>query len=307
MGSGCLRVGMERLGIKPWLEVAAVAAAQHGLVTYAQVRSAGLGEEAVRQAVRSGRLFAVHRGVYAVGYVSPARPATWMAAVLRCGARAELADYSAATAWEIRRGEPWRPMVVVPRGVVRRVPGILTRRANLSPDDYDRHLGIPITSPARTLVDLAHLIEEDEMTRALRRAMYLKLFDLDATREALTRRPNAMLRRLLEDIAYADSFAEDDFLRLCDRFRLPRPEPQWPIAGHRVDFCWPQERVVVEIDGWGAHSTRDAFQRDRSQTNRMQLLGYVVLRFTTTDVNRRARATAAQISAARKGGYLSVT
>jgi very-short-patch-repair endonuclease len=90
---------------------------------------------------------------------------------------------------------------------------------------------------------------------------------------------------------------EDRFLALCDRHGIPRPATQQGRSP-RVDFVWPDARVVVEVDGWRAHGTRDAFQRDRATTNALQLAGYVVLRFTHEDLTRRPERVAAQVRAA---------
>jgi very-short-patch-repair endonuclease len=113
-------------------------------------------------------------------------------------------------------------------------------------------------------------------------------------RDALTRRASARLAAYLGDETPTQSELEDRFLRLCARHRIPRPLTQQGRRP-RLDFVWPRERVVVEVDGWEAHRTRAAFQRDRTTTNALQLDGFLVLRFTWEDVNRRPATVAGQV------------
>jgi very-short-patch-repair endonuclease len=116
--------------------------------------------------------------------------------------------------------------------------------------------------------------------------------------DALGRRRSRALRRLLDDIAPTQSLLEDRLLRIGDHHGIPRPLTQQRLAGRRVDFLWPDERVVVETDGWNGHSTPTAFQADRATSNALQLAGYAVLRFTHADVDRRPAHVARQISRA---------
>ena len=91
---------------------------------------------------------------------------------------------------------------------------------------------------------------------------------------------------------------ERRFLALCRRHRLPEPATQHRIEGKAYDFAWPQQRVVVETDGWQAHGTAYAFQADRTETNVLQLAGWLVLRFTWEDLTRRSRRVAATVRSA---------
>jgi very-short-patch-repair endonuclease len=172
------------------------------------------------------------------------------------------------------------------------------RVTRLAPADVTRYRNIPVTSRARTLVDLAGDVDDRELTRALRETQFQRRFDLQATREALARRPCRALRVLVEDLVLTQTRIEDDLVRICDRYRITRPLTQQPVLGRRVDFLWPRERVIVETDGWEAHGTRGAFQADRVASNVYQLAGYVILRFTAADLRRRPRQVAEQIRAA---------
>ena len=103
---------------------------------------------------------------------------------------------------------------------------------------------------------------------------------------------------MIDDLEFTETRLEDRFLSLCHRHRLPRPLTQHHLDGKRIDFVWPGQRVAVETDGWQAHGTRSAFQADRTVSNRLQLAGYMILRFTDTDVRRRPAQVASQITAA---------
>jgi very-short-patch-repair endonuclease len=275
------------------LQIAQLASKQYGVVARQQL---SIGQDAVDHRCRTGLLHRVHHGVYAVGHLGLGQEARWLAAVLACGDGAVLSHRSAATFWGIRLGELFKVEVTTEHD--RRHPGITTHRARLAPADRIVHRGIPVTSPARTLADLAHLLDHDELTRALREAMFRRLYDPKAIEDALTRRPSKALKDLLTEASVTQSMMEDRFLTICHRHRLPQPRTQHRIGAKRYDFAWPQQRVVVETDSWLAHSTPYAFQADRSQTNALQLAGWLVLRFTWADLTRRSRATAATVSRA---------
>jgi hypothetical protein len=242
--------------------IARAAGGQYGRVSREQLLEIGLRRDAIGRRLRAGRLHRVHAGVYAVGHLAPSREGRWLAAVLACGDGAVLSHRSAASLWKIRQAEGPAVDVAIPTRSGRSHPGIAVHRAKLAPHGVTIHQRIPVTTPARTLVDLAREVTHDELVRALRETQFLRLFDLAATREALTRRPCRRLCVLLEDLVLAQTGIEDRLLRICDRYKIPRPLTQQPHLGRRVDFLWPRERMVVETDGWEAHGTRSAFQAD---------------------------------------------
>ena len=128
--------------------------------------------------------------------------------------------------------------------------------------------------------------------------MFRRLYDPKAIEDALTRRPSRALKDLLTEASVTQSMMEDRFLTICTRHKLPAPDTQHRIGAKRYDFAWPQHKVVVETDSWLAHANQVAFQADRSQTNALQLAGWLVLRFTWADLTRRSRATAAAVNQA---------
>jgi very-short-patch-repair endonuclease len=219
-----------------------------------------------------------------------------MAAVLACGEGAVLSHRSAAMLLGLRSGAPLRAEVTTRSR--RRRAGIVAHRAVLADADRTVRHGIPVTSDARTLVDLGHALDEDEFERVVREAQYQRRFVIADLEDALRRRPCASLRRLLTDVARVQSDLERRFLRLCDRYGIPRPLTQQRIGPRTVDFLWARERVIAETDGWRAHGTRRAFQADRSATNALQVAGHTVLRFTDQDLRRRHGQAAAQVLAA---------
>ena len=269
--------------------MAALAARQHGVIA---VRQTSMSRAAITRRVQAGRLHRLHRGVYAVGHVPQTREARWMAAVLAAGDGAVLSHRSAATLWRVRDGEGPRPDVTVINDS--RHPAIAIHRSRLAPEDITVLRGIPVTTVARTLVDLAHELSLDDLARALREAQFLKLYDLAAIRDALTRRPSTTLKDLLPQVI-SDNTMEDRFQRICHTHGIPEPVRQFRLGAHRFDFAWPEQRVVVETDGWQAHSGPHAFQADRTAANRLQLQGWTVLRFTWDDLARRPRDVAAAV------------
>jgi very-short-patch-repair endonuclease len=279
--------------------IAALATRQYGVLTRAQLVAVGLDRGGIARRLAAGHLHRLHAGVYAVGHRAPRREAGWLAAVLACGEGAVLSHRSAAALWRIREGEGSTPDVTIgTRNGRRRRSDVVVHRSHLAAPDRSRYAGIPVTSPARTLVDVAREIDHDDLVRALRETQFLRRFDLLEMREVLARRPCRRLRILVEDLVLTQSGIEDELLAICDRHGVGRPLTQQVVCGRRVDFLWAVERVVVETDGWEAHGTRGAFQADRTTSNRLQLQGYVVLRFTSTDLRRRPAHVARQIRTA---------
>jgi very-short-patch-repair endonuclease len=178
-----------------------------------------------------------------------------------------------------------------------RKPRIDAHRADLHPRDRTTRHGIPVTTVARTLVDLSHSLDDESLHRVVREAQFRGVFDEARVKETLTRRPSARLRTYLGVTTLTQTELEDRFLRLCRRHRIPTPATQYGTKP-RVDFIWHDQRLVVEVDGWEAHRTRVAFQQDRTTTNALQLQGLVVLRYTHDAVILRPRLVAAQVLSA---------
>lgn len=232
---------------------------------------------------RRGRLFRVHHGVYAVG-----RPATTpleraAAAVLACGPGAALSHGSAMTLWGFWKH--WdRPFEVTVPGD-RRPRGIRTHRTRpLHHRDVRRQLDVPVTSPGRTLLDMAARLKPAALRRAVKDGQARKLVGLDALAEAVNRHPHhpgaAKLRPYLDDPDDTRSVLEDRFLEFCGRAGIPRPQMNVEVCGLLVDALFERERVIVELDSWDFHANREAFEDDRERDGVTTEAGLVTVRIT---------------------------
>jgi predicted transcriptional regulator of viral defense system len=282
--------------------IAALARRQHGVVTKAQLRELGLADRTIERRVSAGRLHRLHRGVFAVGHPLLAVEGHWMAAVLACGRGALLSHRSAAALWGLRPDNRGRIDVTSPTNAGRRRPGIdLHRARSLGRHDQSQQRGIPCTSVARTLLDLADALDRRQLERACNQAEVLQLLRVHELEAALARRGRraALLGQVLEartrDVTR--SVLEERFLALCRAAGLPPPRcnvwiPQPASAAVEVDFLWPAQRLIVETDGRAFHATRQAFERDRRRDQRLMLAGYRVVRFTWAQLERDAGGVA---------------
>ena len=257
---------------------------QHGVATRAQLTALGFGKGAIDARIRAERLHRVHQGVYAVGRPSLTREGRFMAAVLSCGPAAALSHFAAAVLWRLLTERGPRIDVTVPRGGQRRRRGaVIIHRSALPAADITHRDGIRVTTPARTLIDLADVLPRRRLERALDEAAYLRL-DLAPVSPRPGRRGAGVLAQVIAMHAPGStrtrSELEERMLSLCDRFRLPTPEVNTTVQGHEVDFLWRDSRLVVEVDGWAAHGTRSAFERDRRRDADLLAAGWRVLRIS---------------------------
>jgi very-short-patch-repair endonuclease len=288
--------------------IGAIAARQHAVVTAAELAGAGLGERAIERRLEDGRLRRLHRGIYLAAPL-PAPLTPEMAAVLACGPTAVLSHGSAAALWAIRPQTPAtvdviEVTVVGPR--VRARPGIAVHRARrLDPRDRTRRHGIPVTGPARTLLDLAAGLPARELDRAVEQAQVLRLVTRGALLATLARASGhhgaPALRaaaHVNQAAAFTRSEAEAHLLELIRAADLPAPRTNVRIAGYEVDFLWPAERLVIEVDGFAYHATRQAFERDRLRDGKLQARGLRVMRVTWQQITGTPESLIARIAAA---------
>jgi very-short-patch-repair endonuclease len=235
------------------------------------------------------------RGVYAVGRPELTPRGRWMAAVLACGPGAALSHESAAELWGIRPGHSSPIEVSVPVVSEHRCPGVRThRRTGLGSVDVTLHRGIPVTSVVLTLIDLARGLDPAQLERAVNEADRLDLIDPSALRAALDAyagRPGvARLRELLDRRTFrlTDSGLERIFLPLVGRAGLPLPLTRQRLNGFRVDFFWPDLRLVVETDGLRYHRTPAQQARDHVRDQAHLAAGFTPLRFTHAQVRYEA-------------------
>lgn len=283
--------------------VAALAARQHGVVSRAQLASIGVRSGSISWWIETGRLHRVRRGVFAVGHAALRREGTWMAAVLACGDGAVLSHRDAAALWELRPTARPRVDVTVPRSRAA-VAGVdLHRSRRLDTVDVTRRERIPVTTVARTVVDLADVLGERGLESVLERAEALRALDVRAVEDARARAPgrrgHARLERALSrPPELTRSELERRFLKLCADHGLPAPGVNRRIAGLEVDFLWRDRALAAETDGWAHHRTRSAFERDRERDQRLAREGVRVLRFSYRQVERAPAEVAETLRAA---------
>jgi hypothetical protein len=234
----------------------------------------GFSHQAVARSVATGRLHRVHRGVYAVGHTDLSLHGECLAAVLAVGPGALLSYHSAGWLWGLWRGsaKPIHVTVVVsrhhaaPEGIVRH------RARNLVEEDRGLIDGIPVSSVARTHLDLASKLPPGRIARMLARGEELGLFDLDALRAAIERnRGHLGARRLRRALAiyqppiWARSEFERRFVGRLVAAGLPRPATGWNEVGHEIDVYWPERHFGIELDTFETHGTREAFEADHQR------------------------------------------
>jgi hypothetical protein len=291
--------------VPPDRKVAEIAARQHGVIARGQLLALGLGSTSVERRIRAGHLHPVHFGAYAVGHRRLTQHGIWMAAVLACGDGALLSHRSAAAHWGIEEERGLVHVTVRHRGTHGR-PGIAihqTRR--LEDDERELRHGIPVTSVARTLLDLAGVLNLKRLRRALEEADRLGILDLAALNALLLRttgrRGAGRLRDLLAAHRGPETISRSElerlFLGLCRDAGIPRPAVNVDVLGYEVDCLWPDAKLVLELDSWGFHRGRAAFENDRRRDAALQRAGYRVLRITYRRLVDESEAVIADLRA----------
>jgi very-short-patch-repair endonuclease len=263
------------------------------VITLAQLEACGLSRHRVHHRVMAGQLQRLWRGVYAFGHSELRLEGRLLGAVFACGPGAALGCRSAAGQWGIlATSRRTIDVTVATRGGRPKRRGIdLHCVRRLDERDVTRLDGIPVTTVARTLVDLCSVVPDRMIERALEQSYVLRLIAPGSIEDALERavgRRTAALRRLLaaqrSSPTLTRSDLEEAFLALCRRGGLPDPEVNVHLHGYEVDFLWREQRRVVEVDGYAFHSMRGAFERDRRKDVDLELAGFPVTRFTHDQV-----------------------
>jgi very-short-patch-repair endonuclease len=284
--------------------IARIAAGQYGVVTRAQLVAAGVRRGSINHRIAAGRLHRIRRRVYLVGHPVPPRFACEMAAVLACGESAVLSHRTAALLWLLPCDAARQIDVTVPGRDPGTHPGIRVHRVRrLNPLDVRRCQRMPITTPARTLVDLAEVLPLRTLERALSEAQIRRLVRprqlLDVLERSPGRRGAGALRELLDhQPAFTRSEAEARLLALLRAAGLPPSSVNTRIGNYEVDFLWRPDRLVVEFDGYAYHSSRTAFERDRTRDAELQARGYRVFRVTWRQLVEEPEAVIARIAQA---------
>lgn len=244
------------------------------------------------------------RGVYSVGHGAVSREGWCQAALLVCGDESVLGHATACLLWRMRRGELFPLTVIVPNSTGRKIDPIRARRIRLDPSEWVLLDGLRVTTPARTIVDMAGELGDREMRRLVERAQDLHRFDPKEIRAILERHPRRPgSRALLDFIALlepdadgARSHLERLFLPLVRKAGLPKPEVNVDIEGRERDFVWRRQRLVVEVDGYAYHSSREAMRTDRRRDRELTAALWRPARFTYEEVAFEPAATAAELA-----------
>jgi hypothetical protein len=251
--------------------------------------------------MRGGRLYRLYCGVYAVGHRALSVEGRLAAALFYAGPGAMLSHVTAAWWWELWGTEPRWIHVSAAR---RRSPVDGVRIHLPRQLEATRHRRLPVTTVARTLLDLAGSVPLADLRKALAEAEYRGLVDLERVdaEAGRGRRGSAALRAALArhrpQLAHTLSPLEDRFVDFCDAERIPLPEVNRKVAGLMVDALWPAERLVVELDGRAAHGSPAAVERDRRRDLTLRAAGYVVLRYAWGQITEQPRLVAADLRSA---------
>jgi very-short-patch-repair endonuclease len=286
--------------------IAELARRQNGNVAHAQLRALGLSRHEIDGRVEAGWLIPRHTGVFAVGHVPTACESAWHAAVLALGEAAVLSHTSAAVLWRmVRKTAITEVTVPTQAGHVKR-DGIVVHRQRLPAEHVTTHRGIPVTTPIRTLLDYAAVAPLNAVFKAFEQAqVHLHIPPAPIAAEVISRprqRGNGKLRKVLVgavDPKDVLSVLELRFLRLCDRYGIPRPHVNVRMGEWMPDFYWPAWGLVVETDSVAFHSTAAAKQRDALKGEFLRSKGLSVLRLTWAEVTERPAETARRIHESR--------
>lgn len=281
-------------------KIARIASRQLGLITLPQLLAVGLSKAAVAKRVERGALHRVYRGVYRVGHQAPDQETQYLAAVFACGEGAVLSGAAAAIIWGLRRGSP-PPEVTTTRN--RRVPGVRTHRVReLRAGEVTKRNDIPVTTPARTLVDLAARLPLDDLAEACHVAQVRYRTTANQVETVLDRRPKTKgagnVRLIFEgDTDVFLSKLERLFLSLLKRAALPLPRTNKKKDSYYVDCRWPEQKLTVELDSYRYHHSRHAWEQDHRRAREARRRGDEFRRYTWGDVTEDGEAVTEEVAA----------
>lgn len=286
---------------------------QHGVITRSQILEV-IPERSLSRFVERGLLRRARKGVYHIA----TRPLTWrgelLAAAFRAGEKAVASHRGVAPLWRLTGFEEGIIEVTSPH-YVRPFKEDLVYRRELPVDHVTKIGPIPVTTVARTLFDLASLVDEKRLGRALDDAIRQGRVTLPKVIEVFRdlggpgRKGSSVMRRVLEErdpsVAPTDSDLEVGFLRLVKRGRLPKPVLQYEIRTHGdryfIDFAYPEAKLAVEVLGYAFHSPLHLWRADKVRHNVLENLGWRVLYFTWDDVVNHPRRTIQVVAQAITG------
>jgi very-short-patch-repair endonuclease len=275
-----------------------VAAAQHGAITAAQLTAAGLGRWAIERRLADGRLTRFYRGVYLVGPVeTPLARAS--AALLAAGPTAVLSHRTAAELWELLPPASGPVHVTVTAAGPRSRENLIVHTTTTLPQsEVRRRYHLPLTSPERTLIDLAATADTRTLERAVEHARPFDHRRLQQTIERHRGNPGTAALQAVLGAPFTRSEAERQLLQLVRAAGLPAPRTNVRLGRFEVDAVWDVQRLVVKVDGYAFHGGRAAFERDRARDAALQALRYRVMRVTWRQLTATPHAVVAHLAAA---------
>ncbi len=279
--------------------MANVAGRQNGNITRAQLLTLGLDDKAIAYRVRMGRLFRVFRGVYSVGR-RPITTQEWAsAAVLECGSGAALSHASAMVLWGYWRH--WETPIEVTVVGDRRTRGLRVHRSTtLRRRDMTNQLGIRVTTPAQTALDISPRLKDKQLKRVVSSMLNSLWATEEQFAETLARHPTAPGAERIAALIGLEgtptrSGWEDEFPAFCAAHGLPAPVMGAPVCGYLVDALFVRERVIVELDSWSFHKDRIAFENDRERDAETLSHGFVTVRMTWERIEQRPQREARRL------------
>jgi very-short-patch-repair endonuclease len=286
--------------------LARVADCQRGLAHRRQLGALGFSHGSVARRVAGGKLHPVLPAVFAVGHPGLEPGAAELAVLLSVGDDCVLSHGTAAAAWGVAPAPlDVVEVTVVGRSVRPRAGTRIHRVGALDSRDVRIKDNLPVTAPARTLIDWASGVSDDALGQALNQARVLGLVRDSEIEAAIARCPTrtgtARMRRVLiaeGTSGFTRSEAERLLLALLRQAKLSPPETNVRLLGYEVDFLWRAERLVVEVDGAAFHGHRRAFERDRGRDQVLVAAGYRVIRVTWRQLEREPLAVLARIAQA---------
>jgi very-short-patch-repair endonuclease len=281
--------------------IARIGGRQDNVISREQLLGAGLGRGAIAHRVATGAWRRLHNNVYLLGPAPPSLMARARAAVLSCGADAVVSHRSAAEMFGLLAENGGEVHVTVagrniaPREGVRR-----HRIAAFGPGEVTKMRGIPVTTVARTICDMAATESADDVEHAFQEALYRRIVTPRGLGAVIRREPRRrgalVIRALIEDPRMTRSERERRLLKLIDAAQLPRPLTNVRLHGYLVDAYWPEQGLVLEFDGWQAHGHRNAFDGDRKRDQVMLANGQRAMRVTDRHLIHEPVALAARIA-----------
>jgi hypothetical protein len=272
------------------------------MVSHGQLLEIGLGRGAIKYWLASGRLHPKYRGVYALGHSVVTPKGRLWGALLACGPGSVISHRDAAAMWNVRRTSRLPVDVTIPGRRPRPGKGITPHHVrHLDPLDVTEIDGIPVTTLARVFLDLAEILPQRQVARAMEEAERQNLIDLNAIHQTLERNPGRRgqkpLLAILSDAViepWTRSDLEAAFLQLCKDHGIPKPIVNAKIGDYVADMLWPEHKLIVELDSRAFHLNPTSFETDRIKDADLQL-EHRVIRVTDYRLQRHPEKVAATV------------